>query len=411
MEGLISTSRAAQMIAAGIDRFMLIDVGCSGGIDSTWRLLGNRLHAIGFDPNVENCRSLSEAETNRNVRYIPAFVHLDDTHPFASRKRGKESLTRFPWLRLAVHKTLERRRSQLEKMTVEEKTAANFWDSVEQSTDRIYLPDFFQTDSINDIDFFKVDIDGDDYDILNSISDEIDKRSILGVGMEVNYFGDDGDTSHTFHNTDRFMRQRGFDLFNLTVRKYPVATIPRRYIFGDPSVSVAGRPLQGNAIYIRDICAAYNSEFASRLPAEKILKIAFLFTVIDLPDHAAEALISFRDRVERVCDINPILDAPVEQAAPGSGMGFDQYQHAFERDDPMFYPPSADGSTSLSGPIERTPGNVDAEIEALKAQITALHTVTRETGALKDQIAALHNSTSWRVTAPMRGVMRRIRGY
>jgi FkbM family methyltransferase len=344
MEGLTGASRAAEMMAAKVNRFTLIDVGCSGGIDPTWRFLGHRLHAVAFDPNVQNCRSLVEAETNPNIRYIPAFVRLDDTHPFASRKRGKSTLTRNPWSRLAICKTLELKRTQIEKMTVAEKTALNAWQDVELSADRVSLPEFFASNDISDIDFVKIDIDGEDFDVLNSLSDEFNERCILGMGLEINYVGDDSDTTHTFHNTDRFMRRFGFDLFNLSIRKYSAATIPSRYLYTVPSVSVSGRPLQGDAIYLRDLCAPYNAELATRLSSEKLIKAALLFSVMGLPDHAAEVLLAFRDRVAEVCDVAALLDALVEQAAPSSRMSFKEYHAAFERDDPMFYPPSSERS-------------------------------------------------------------------
>ena len=33
------------------ENFVLIDIGCSGGLDWTWRSFGDRLNAWGFDPN------------------------------------------------------------------------------------------------------------------------------------------------------------------------------------------------------------------------------------------------------------------------------------------------------------------------------------------------------------------------
>jgi hypothetical protein len=47
-----------QYIAGQIDRFTLIDVGCSGGLDAAWRDVGPRLQAFGFDPMAEEIERL-----------------------------------------------------------------------------------------------------------------------------------------------------------------------------------------------------------------------------------------------------------------------------------------------------------------------------------------------------------------
>jgi FkbM family methyltransferase len=338
MEGFAPEAPAVAMVAPLIHKFTLIDVGCGGGIDSIWRLLGDRLHAIGFDPNVENCRYLSERETNGNIRYIPAFVEIDKNHPFAVKRANGGSITRNPWARLAIHRTLQIKQTQIEKMSHAEKTSFNAWSQVELSPQHLTLPRFFAENGVDDIDFFKIDIDGADFDVLSSMEEEFGRTTILGIGMEVNYIGDASDTAHTFHNTDRFMRRLGFDLFNLTVRRYSTATLPSRYLCYPPSISVFGRPLQGDAIYIRDICAPHNADFAERLSPEKLLKTALIFAISGLPDHAAEALVTFRTKAEHLCDVTPILDALVKQASPGCGLTFEQYREAFARDDLMFYP-------------------------------------------------------------------------
>ena len=58
----------ASWVAAALkdDDFMLIDVGCSRGIDPAWRSFGGRLRAFGFDASLAEVRRLTEAETARH---------------------------------------------------------------------------------------------------------------------------------------------------------------------------------------------------------------------------------------------------------------------------------------------------------------------------------------------------------
>ena len=48
--------------ALGAERFSLLDIGCSGGIDPKWRAFGARLRAIGIDASETECRRLASLE-------------------------------------------------------------------------------------------------------------------------------------------------------------------------------------------------------------------------------------------------------------------------------------------------------------------------------------------------------------
>src|SRR4029450_7351433 len=77
--------------------------------------------------------------------------------------------------------------------------------------------------------FLKIDVDGPDFGILNSFDLAFETLGVLGVGIEVNYFGSAADTDYSFHNVDRFMKARGFELFGTTVRRYSLAALPSPY--------------------------------------------------------------------------------------------------------------------------------------------------------------------------------------
>src|SRR5579859_5542031 len=96
---------------------------------------------------------------------------------------------------------------------------------------------------------------GGDFRILQSLRDAFEQRQILGVGVEVNYFGSANPEMNAFHNIDRLMREVGFELFALTTRQYSVAALPAPYLDGVPGRTAWGRPLQGDAIYVRDAAA------------------------------------------------------------------------------------------------------------------------------------------------------------
>jgi hypothetical protein len=57
-----------------INPLYVIDVGASGGIADYWSQFGPTLHAIGFDPLVNNMKKVAAAEQRANVRYEAAFI-------------------------------------------------------------------------------------------------------------------------------------------------------------------------------------------------------------------------------------------------------------------------------------------------------------------------------------------------
>src|ERR1044071_4521464 len=56
------------------EKFSLLDVGCSGGLDPVWRSFEPKLQALGIDASVTECRRLAALERNPDVAYVAAFA-------------------------------------------------------------------------------------------------------------------------------------------------------------------------------------------------------------------------------------------------------------------------------------------------------------------------------------------------
>lgn len=350
--GISQDCTLLRRIAAALreEPFTIIDVGCSGGIDDVWRGFGDRLRAFGFDPNIEECKRLAAQESNPGVKYIPAFVGLDPKHPFAQKKVGKSHWGNNPWDRLAFARTVRNRQKEVENLPPEDRsdklTTINVWNTARSadSSHPVLLPEFFAENGITDIDFIKLDVDGPDFEILHSLEDVLAGVPVLGFGMEVNFFGSDAETEHTFHNTDRFMRSKGFELFNLMIYRYTAVALPSRYLWANPGPSELGRPYQGDALYVHDICNPAHQGFVMKLSPEKILKTAAIFAAFNLPDSAAEILATFRARIAHLCDVDSLLEvlAAEIQSGRGSNLCYKDYLAAFERDSDLFYRPKSE---------------------------------------------------------------------
>ena len=93
MEGLVSHTPMTDLLRErGVfDRhpFVLIDVGCAGGIAEPWRAFGPSLVAHGYDPDVDACEEAQARERFPHVRYHARFVGLPESHPFVQRRRAE----------------------------------------------------------------------------------------------------------------------------------------------------------------------------------------------------------------------------------------------------------------------------------------------------------------------------------
>ena len=112
------------------------------------------------------------------------------------------------------------------------------------------------------VDFLKVDVDGPDLEVLESAREVLGRRQVLGVAVEVNWFGSANPSEPTFHNTDLFLRQQGYALFGVTVRPYSRTDLPAPFLRELYAETRFGQPYQGDAIYVRDLAAPDQQDLA-----------------------------------------------------------------------------------------------------------------------------------------------------
>jgi len=351
MEGLRGPTPFAEFVAKALapsSTFTLFDIGCSGGIDSAWRVFGKSLRAYGFDPNIAEVARLKAAENLPGVDYMACFVGYHQDTPGAARAATSCYWDRNPWSRLSIARTQDIRAREFAAADSAAKTSLNLWSHVELADPErpVMLDRFCAERGIEGIDFVKIDVDGPDYLILQSIGSLLVEKRVLGLCVEVNFFGSDDPEVNTFHNMDRLLRSLGFDLFDLTVRRYSVAALPSPYLLSIPAQTISGRPFQGDAIYLRDLAAQPS---ASKPDPAAFAKLAAIFSLISQPDGAAEILERHRAAVATLCDVDAALDALVAQVhVAKTPQNYRDYMADFEANSPFFYPaPAADALPRL----------------------------------------------------------------
>jgi hypothetical protein len=477
IEGMRDVSPFARYVAERLrnEQFKLVDVGCAGGVAPGWRQFGDRLAAIGFDANLDEIEKLRAREPNANIRYVPGYLTLPEGHPLREHlgRRYSDQAYWHLWVdkRLSYDRTQEVRAARAEGREplgidayFQDYVLTRDWNpfplsgfdldyqrafetvqaTPEQAAEavrdgapdrKIYLPAYLKGAGFEDADFLKIDVDGPDFDVLRSANSLLETPGLLGVAVEVCFYGSHDANDNTFHNIDRLMRQKGFDLFGLSVRKYASAALPIRYWDVHPSMTVEGRPVQGDAIYIRDFSSRARKAEAAAVSDEKLAKAAALFCLFTLQDQAAEMLIVHRERLSRVMDVEHALDLLAVEIQPyeQTVLNFRQYEAAFAADDERFYDEYGKKNAwhqrildlANNAPAERDQAiaerdaalaerdearrAAESERRAAKEAEARLERLAGERDAADARTAAIESSTAWRLTGPLRGLLGALR--
>jgi FkbM family methyltransferase len=323
---------------------VLIDVGCAGGIDDAWRAFGPSLVAHAYDPDVAACEQAQAREPFDHVFYHARRVGLPASHSFVQRRR--EDATRWPntniWDRVTAGYLAERAQKATPPVLASSRTA--------EPEAVIGVQDIVRAENLPTVDFLKIDVDGPDVEVLESAREALATSHVLGVGMEVNWFGTTNPTEHTFHNTDRFLREQGFALFGMTSRRYSRTDLPAPFEREAYAFTRFGQPYQGDAIYVRDLAADHLAEMAADYPPGKLIKLASIYELVGLPDCAVEVLNRFELRLEEFGDPEPLLDA-LTPPLLGEQLSYRKYIARFKRSPELFLPSAAARVSPADEPV------------------------------------------------------------
>ncbi|MBD2082441.1 FkbM family methyltransferase [Leptolyngbya sp. FACHB-17] len=140
------------------------------------------------------------------------------------------------------------------------------------------LDTFCQAESIDEIDFLQIDVQGAELQVLEGAV-QILNQSVLVVQAEVE-FSPLYENQPLFADVDAFLRRQGFTLFD--VSKAQIARSPIR------SINRPGQLLWGDAIYLRDPFAE-NTPEQFKTP-DQIFKLACIADALQFTDFALELL-------------------------------------------------------------------------------------------------------------------------
>ena len=316
--------------------FSLIDVGASGGIADYWKVFGDSLTALGFEPLIAEADRLNAAAPP-NVRYEAAFVSSTDQQTEHGQKLNADRIRyrdNQPFPRTSAWRAASTQRLDYVR------TYYDASGSGALSTTTVTLDDVYGRGERPYVDFIKIDTDGHDYYVLRGAQRMLRESPVLGLVVESQFHGPVHHHANLFSNIDRFLRVRGFSLFDLEVYRYSRAALPNPFVYTIPANTHQGQVLWGDALYVRD---AGDPEYAQKweitLSAVQLCKLLCIFEIFSLEDCAAEALVTHRDRLRNTIDVERCLDllSPLHQ---GERLTFSQYDQRFEKHMEEWFPAS-----------------------------------------------------------------------
>jgi len=310
--------------------FVLVDVGASGGIAQHWRQFEPALKAFGFDPLVRECQRLNAAETNTSVSYHDYFVGFDGyskLFPESSRAQWSNQ----PFERSSAARAQRQRRMSQAQWFNNQNPDVVF------TQRRTSLDRFFADFADVKADFIKIDTDGHDYEVLCGADRILDEHGVLGLFVEIQFHGVPHPHSNVFSNIDRFLRERGFSLFDIEIYRYTRGVLPGHFVYSIPAQTREGQVLSGDALYLRDLAApGYPKQWETQA-ANKLLKLACLFEIFGLPDCAAELIATKRREMAQWMNVDEVLDCLAGQIHPGNAR-FADLDRLFSSSPKSFYP-------------------------------------------------------------------------
>lgn len=371
------------LVASGVftdSDFVLIDVGVSGGLDDQWRHFGDDLRAVGFDPWIDECKRLAGEEKSAKVDYVAALVGIvDEAHWYHQKVEGE------PGRKHREYTIADRVSDPYPRTRVNDmQRAQGRFDQppVAISKQKIQIDDFVRSATLDHVDFIKIDTDGDDFEALLGCDGIIDSHGVLGFCIETQFHGPVSDRSNTFANLDRYLRSKGFLLFDTSMHRYSRSALPSQFVLNIAAQTEFGQLMWGDAVYLRDPAAPdYAARWSAKFSPHQLLKLACLFEIYSMPDCAAELIVTYRAEIDRVTATSALLDL-LTPRLEGKRLGYDDYMAKFTERLDLFFPVAPDTLVDLAMPSD---GLIPSDREAiLEGQVEVL----KQSVALKDAMLA-----------------------
>ncbi|WP_404787612.1 FkbM family methyltransferase [Altericista sp. CCNU0014] len=237
-----------------------------------WSNFLPNLSILGFDADADACQAANEELATRQINWTERHIPLA-----LSNVIGESTLyvTKAPMCSSLYppNESYLKRFSNLADLV-----SLDYSVEIEVVT----LDQACKDESITNIDFLQIDVQGADLHVLEGAS-QLLERGILGIQIEVE-FSSLYKNQPLFADVDSFLRGYDFSLFDLSLSHRVRACSPIR------SALRNGQLLWGDAFYFKDLIQLMYDEPSSTVSPDRIFKLACLADALLFPDYGLELL-------------------------------------------------------------------------------------------------------------------------
>ncbi len=249
------------------------DVGVRSGFDPLWDIFADQCRLIGFEPDKEECVKLESKYKDRYNRKLPG-ISIENTALWDRDGKVNFHVMRDPDTSSCFlpNDSFFKRLPDPSPMDVEK--------IIEITTTT--LDGYHQRKGI-DFDVLKIDVQGGELEVLKGAVQQLDD-SVLAVIAEVE-FVKLYEGQNLFSDVDIFMREHGFALFDLDIRRWRRKALPEAF----DGIRM-GQTIYADALYMWDPLEQNCPGGKYEAKSSKLMKLAALAECFSLPDYAMEIL-------------------------------------------------------------------------------------------------------------------------
>ena len=230
----------------------------------------------GIDSAKEEIDKLKNINKNKNIEYYNYFIE-----PKPENIKYKKYI--YPGKSLNFSDTGAWR---FQKYGIENKDQKIFGDKIYHffhNTDeklknvkKITIDDFCKEQNFNTVNFLKIDTDGHSLKVLNSGSNLLNNKSLLGIKVEVSFSNKDVDDFYL--DICHLLTKHNFQLLRIMPRRYEPYYLPDKFIYNFAAQNLGGFDDQGDIIFTRNL----DSETINSLDYETFLKFLILLETFEM---------------------------------------------------------------------------------------------------------------------------------